>query len=389
MKNNQNIWMMGWVSFFTDLASAMIKPIIPIYVVLVLHEGVDKLGVVVAISTFVSFALRWFGGWLSDYFGHIKPFLILGYGLSAITKPMIGFAGSWQGVALLSACERFGKAVRAAPKDKLISLSTNSEKQGRAFGLHKTLDISGEVVGALVVFIILYFFGRNEYWIREIFYWTILPSIISMMFLIFFVTDNPDTTLIKNYKNSEKIANEVFSKNLKLQLVLFFAASFLLVSESFMLIRAHEAGVLLAFLPLLVMASTLTQVLLSYFTGKTADDHGYEKVLLWGITAGLISLLFLAAGQKSFVALGFVFQGIFMVATINAIRMRLGKFKQAKGKIYGWFYSIHAVVTATGALVTGWLWQVLGGTETLLLFAGIYSVLLLLYISVRNYFRKY
>lgn len=285
---------MGWVSFFTDIASSMIKAVIPVYVVLVLHEGVDKLGIVVAISTFISFALRWLGGWLSDYYDRSKPFLVFGYGLSAVTKPLFGFVGSWQCVAFLSASERLGKAIRAASKDKLISLSTNSNKQGRAFGLHKTLDISGEVLGALVAFIILYMFGKSEYWIREIFYWTILPSVLSMILLIFFVKEVTADSQNLREERVKTTIKSFFTPKLKLKLMLFFTANFLMVSESFMLIRAHEAGIVVSFLPLLLAAGTLSQALLSYFTGMSADDHGDEKVLITGVFAGFVSLLLLA-----------------------------------------------------------------------------------------------
>ena len=388
MNATRNIWLMGWVSFFTDLATAMIKPIIPVYVVLILQEGVDKLGMVVAISTFISFALRWLGGWLSDVYGRSKPFLILGYGLSALTKPLFGFAASWQMVAFLSATERLGKAIRAASKDKLISLSSNSKKQGRAFGLHKTLDISGEVIGALVAFMILYTFGKSEYWVREIFYWTALPSVLSVLLLIFFVKEVKGEDQKSAVDKTVSIKN-IFTPRLKLKLMLFFAASFLMVSESFMLIRAHEAGIMVTFLPLLLVAGTLSQALLSYFTGKSADDHGDEKVLLAGVFSGFISLLLLTSGQHDLVAMSFVFQGIFMVTTINAIRMRLGKFKQAKGKIYGWFYAVNAIVTSSAALLTGWLWDKLGGTDTLIIFTIIYAISLMIYMVGRNKCKKF
>lgn len=363
----------------------MIKPLIPVYVVLVLHEGVDKLGMIVAISTFISFALRWLGGWLSDYYGRSKPFLIAGYGLSAITKPLIGIAASWQSVALLSATERLGKAVRAASKDKLISLSTYSSKQGRAFGLHKTLDISGEVLGALVTFFILYTFGKSEYWIREIFYWTIFPSILSMVFLIFFVKEVTAKSQNPAEESVKAPSKNSFTPKLKLKLILFFSANFLMVSESFMLIRAHEAGIVVTFLPLLLVAGTISQALLSYFTGMSADDHGDEKVLVAGVLAGLISLLLLASGQHDLVAMSFVFQGIFMVTTINAIRMRLGKFKHTKGKVYGWFYTVNAIVTASAALLTGWLWKWLGGTYTLIIFALVYVAVMAIYAIRRRW----
>ena len=377
---------MGWVSFFTDLAHAMIKPIVPIYVVLVLNAGVDKLGMVVAISTFISFALRWLGGWLSDYYDRSKPFLIIGYGISALTKPLFGFATSWQHVAFLSGTERLGKAIRAASKDKLISLSAKEKKQGRAFGLHKTLDISGEVLGALVTFIILYQFGKTEDWIREIFYWTALPSLLAMIVLVFFVKEvsSKYQTAAEKASDSTTANKNIYTAQLKLKLTLFFAANFLMVSESFMLIRAHEAGVIMTFLPLLLVAGTLSQALLSYVTGKSADDLGDEKVLIAGIFSGFISLLLLASGHHYLVATSFIFQGIFMVSTMNAIRMRLGKFKQSKGNTYGWFYAVNAIVTASAALLTGWLWESIGGTETLILFSIVYALAIAIYTISRN-----
>ena len=384
MQSAKNIWLMGWVSFFTDTATAMIKPIIPIYVVVVLHQGVDKLGIVVAVSTFISFALRWLGGWLSDYYSHSKPFLIVGYGLSAITKPLFALTQSWQGVVVLSGTERLGKAVRAASKDKLISLSANSEKQGRAFGLHKTLDISGEVLGALVAFSILHFFGKDEYWIREIFYWTILPSALAMIVLIFFVKEVAAT--IPPINERIKPAKEHLSAKLRFKLLLYFSTSFLMVGESFMVIRAHEAGVIVSLLPLLLVAGTITQALLSYFAGKSADIYGDEKVLLAGIIAGFIAMILLTSNHHDLVALAFVFQGIFMVTTLNAIRMRLGQFSHSKGKIYGWFYSLYAIVTSVAALVMGALWEWLGGTQTLTVFSACYLLVMLIYLTAHKRF---
>ncbi len=385
MSRNKNIWMLGWVSFFTDMATAMIKPIIPIYIVVVLRQGVDKLGVVVAITTFVSFFLRWLGGWLSDRYGRSKPFLLLGYGLSGLIKPLLGIAGSWQMVAGLSATERLGKALRAAPKDKLISASSQQKKQGRAFGIHKALDISGEALGALLAFLMLYVLGQDQYWLRQVFLWTIAPTLAGMLVLFFLVQDKPDQVAANDASTDNPVAAEAMPLRLKLKLALFFVASFLMVNESFMLIRAHEVKITLALLPLLAMAGSLTQALLSYTLGKKADDSGDGVVLFWGVAAGLVSLLLLAFGQTYLVAAGFVFQGVFMVATMNALRMRLGQFKHSKGNKYGWFYAINAIVTATGAIITGWLWQTIGGADTLRLVALCYAILLIVFALVYRY----
>jgi MFS family permease len=117
---DKNVVVLGWVSFFTDLASAMINPILPIYVVYILENGVDKLGIIVAISTFISYFLRFFSGYLSDRYGLVKPLVVSGYLISAISKPLLYFSQTWQTVAVLRGTERLGKAARSAPKDVLI-----------------------------------------------------------------------------------------------------------------------------------------------------------------------------------------------------------------------------------------------------------------------------
>ncbi len=114
---DKNVVMLGWVSFFTDMASAMINPILPIFVVLFLHEGMDKLGLIVAIATFVSYALRLLSGYISDRYGIVKPLVVGGYALSALSKPLMGLSQGYHSVAGLNALERLGKGIRSAPKD--------------------------------------------------------------------------------------------------------------------------------------------------------------------------------------------------------------------------------------------------------------------------------
>ena len=126
------------VSFFTDLASSLVIPLLPFFIVIVLDQGVDKLGIVLAVTTLVSYLLRFIGGIASDRMDSNKQFLIVGYGLSAIAKPILGLTESWLGVAGVRSGERLGKAIRSAPKDKLISLSANSDKMGASLGLHKS-----------------------------------------------------------------------------------------------------------------------------------------------------------------------------------------------------------------------------------------------------------
>jgi len=118
---NKNIIALGFVSFFTDMASSMVTSVLPLFVVYVLHEGVDKLGFIVGIATFVSYGFRFVFGYLSDKYKIVKPFVVAGYAISAVTKPLLYFSNGWVSVATLRGIERIGKAVRSATKDSLIS----------------------------------------------------------------------------------------------------------------------------------------------------------------------------------------------------------------------------------------------------------------------------
>lgn len=191
MKNiDKNIIALGWVSFFTDMASSMVTTLLPIFIVYVLHEGVDKLGIVIAIATFISYIFRIIFGYLSDKYKIVKPFVVSGYFISAITKPLLAFSSTYMSVALLRGVERMGKAVRSASKDSLISSYAKDKAHGKTFGFHKMMDIAGELKGAIIVFVIFLYFTKDENTIRTIFAYTLIPGLIATFIMIFFVKDS-------------------------------------------------------------------------------------------------------------------------------------------------------------------------------------------------------
>ncbi len=188
---NKNVIWLGWTSFFTDMASSMITTLLPIFVVYVLHEGVDKLGIVIAVATFVSYAFRVVFGYLSDRLAIVKPFIVAGYLVSALSKPLLAFTHTYGTIALLRGVERIGKAVRSAPKDALISAYSQTRSSGRTFGFHKMMDISGELGGALIVLAVFMLLQKDEAFIRTIFTWTLLPGLIATAIMLIFVEDTP------------------------------------------------------------------------------------------------------------------------------------------------------------------------------------------------------
>jgi len=374
---NKNIYYLGLVSFFTDFASAMITPVLPIFIVYILNDGVDKLGVVIASATFVSYIFRIFFGYLSDRFQIRKPFLIIGYSISAISKPLLAFLSTYQSVALLRSVERMGKAVRSASKDSLISTYSKKNESGKTFGFHKTMDIAGELFGAIAVFAIFYFYGTEEDILRNIFLLTLIPGIIGVLILSFFVQDDTAKSKDKKYK----FAKEDF--RLFPTLFIYFCFIFFMMGDSFFIIVAKEAGYLISFIPIFIIVLTLTQTLTSYYFGVMSDKKGSQNVLRFAYVFGIFSII---AIKLAFIWLGFIFLGIFTVASLNAIRSYISVNAKNKASIYGLFYGGIAIFSSLGALTFGYIWQKFGQSNALMFsLVGMMMILIILLFKDRRF----
>lgn len=350
---NKNVIMLGWVSFFTDMASAMIMPILPIFVVLVLHEGMDKLGIIIAISTFVSYALRVLSGYISDRYNIVKPLVVGGYVFSALSKPLIGWTHGYKSVAGLLAFERLGKGLRSAPKDLMIARYSKENASGKTFGFHKMMDIAGELSGALILFILLWFFGQSETVIRNIFYATLVPGIIGLVIVIFFVSDVPKP------KSISKQSFTLTQNDKKTVGALFFYFLFLLFvfSSSFFTMQAKEVGIATTVLPLLFVVSAGVQTLSSYLFGILIDKFGVKRILAFSYACGAAAQGFLYLQSPVFTWVSYAFLGLFTVASLNANRAFIAQSADNKGSVYGVFYAGVALFGALGAYIAGLIWE--------------------------------
>ena len=343
---NRNIIALGFVSFFTDMASSMVTSILPLFIVYTLHEGIDKLGYIVAIATFISYMFRVFFGYLSDKYQVVKPFVVTGYCISAVTKPLLYMSGSWQSVATLRGAERIGKAVRSATKDSLISVYS-AGKSGKTFGFHKTMDIAGELTGSFIVFGLLFFLGESETLFRNIFAFTLIPGLISVVIVLFFVKDVP-------YKCKPKSFELKQDYGLLPLLFIYFGFVFFIFNDSFFLIKAKEVGIATIYIPLLVVLLNFTQTVLSYFLGIKIDDMGAKKILTLSFAFGILSTVSL---YFNCVVIGFILLGVFIVGSLNALRAYISDHAYNKGTVYGILYGGMALFGALGALVTGLIWE--------------------------------
>ncbi len=374
-KIDKNVVMLGWVSFFTDMASAMINPILPIFIVTILHQGMDKLGIVVAAATFVSYALRLVSGYISDRYGIVKPLVVGGYALSAISKPLIGFTHGYKSIAALRALERLGKGLRSAPKDLMIAHYGERSGAGKSFGFHKTLDIGGELTGTLLLLGLLYHFGESEGVIRGIFFATLIPGLIGLLLVALFVRDIPKERVRRRerFKLTERDRATVRS--------LFFYFLFLLFifSDAFFTMQAKEVGIGIALIPLLFVVSTGMQTLTSYLFGLWIDRVGPRRILLFSYLCGAAAQGLLYLQKPLYTWLSYAFLGLFTVSSLNANRSLIASRADNRGSVYGIFYASIALFGASGAYISGVIWERLGIDAALLFGLGGTAAMALLY----------
>lgn len=348
--------MLGWVSFFTDMASAMINPILPLFIVIVLHEGMDKLGIIVAIATFVSYALRLFSGYIADHYGLVKPMVVGGYAFSALSKPLIGFTQGYESVAALKAAERLGKGLRSAPKDLMIARYSKENESGKTFGFHKTLDIAGELSGTLILFGLLWIFGQSETVMRNIFYATLIPGIIGLMIAAFFVYDIPRP----KYSPNTSFALTARDKKVVRSLFFYFLFILFLFNDAFFTMQAKGVGIATALIPLLFMVSAGMQTLTSYLLGSLTDKIGVKRIMVFAYFCAVTAQALLYMKSPLYTWFAYAFLGLFTVASLNANRAFIAQKADNRGSVYGIFYAGVALFGAAGAYISGLIWESFG-----------------------------
>ena len=360
---DRNVVMLGWVSFFTDMASAMVNPLIPVFIVTVLGEGMERLGLIVAAATFFSYALRLLSGYVSDRYGVVKPLVVGGYALSAFAKPLLGLSQGWQSVAALRILERIGKGLRSAPKDVMISRYSKSAREGRTFGFHKTLDIAGELCGSLLLFALLLWLGEGESVLRTLFWLTLIPGSVALLLMIFFVADVPRAGV-----PALRFALAAEDRRVIRGMLGYFCFLFFMFGDAFFTMRALGIGFGMELLPLLFIVSTAVQTLLSYPLGRLIDRRGEGEVLRLALIAGVAAQWLLYEGRPLSLWSAYALLGLFSVASLNANRTLISRHACNRGSVYGVFYSGVALFAAAGAWTVGAIWERFG-TEAALLFS--------------------
>ena len=352
----RNVFALGFVSFFTDVSTEMILGILPVYVVQELGATRAALGLMEGIAEMTNYMFRLISGVLSDKLGKRKLFVFIGYAFSGIAKPMFAFAKTWLDALIVRTLDRLGKGIRTSPRDALISQSVKEKEAGKAFGIHRTLDQLGAVLGPLTAFIIVPLYGA-----RTLFLISFIPAAIALVILAFFVVDvkierKPRGIL----EGASKILRGSFLLLLA-SLVIFNVGAY---NFSFVIVRAQELGIPLAAAPLVYMLINLTHTAVGFPSGIAADKWGREKVLLLSFLMFSLTSFILVFATGSWldavlIALLFgVFQG--MYDTVSRAVLPRYVPEELRGTAYGVYYIAIGLAFLLGISTVGYLWDAYG-----------------------------
>lgn len=352
----KNVFVISLVSFFNDVASEMIYPIVPIFLTTVLGAPVTIVGLIEGIAESTASILRVFSGWFSDKFRSRKPFMILGYGLSALSKAVLAGSFHWSMVLGGRFLDRFGKGIRTSARDALIAESSEGQYRGSVFGFHRAADTMGALIGPFIALALLSKFGDN---LRFVFYLAVIPSVIGIVLLTVFVKD------IRRRQNrgnapSFRLRDVELSRDFKIFLIVSAVFAIGNSSDAFLILRAHDLGLSLNLTIAVYALFNFFYALCSHPAGIISDKIGQKKVLLWGFCLfSLVYFLFGIITEDYLLWVLFPLYGLYMALTegIGKAYISLLVKKDFTGTTYGIYQTLIGVLTFLSSLIAGFLWK--------------------------------
>ena len=371
----RNVKVLSFVSLLNDVASEMIFPLLPQFLLKVLHGGADWLGAIEgAADSFSSLVKLWSGG-RSDRGGNRKRFVICGYALANLVRPLIGLiAAPWQLFAIRMA-DRAGKGVRTSPRDALIADSTPPEIRGRAFGFHRGMDHLGAAVGPLLAAAFLWFWRDApadvfENSVRHLFLLTAIPGVLVVLLLWLGLREPARATPATPRPT---LTLQPFDRRFRrylLALVVFTLAN---SSDAFLLLRAGELGVATWMLPILWSVFHVAKSGGNIVCGRLVDRVGPRPMILFGwVYYAAVYLAFAFATVQWHVWTLFLAYAVFYALTEPAEKTLVANLvgQEHRGLAYGWYNCAIGIATLPASVIFGVLYQSFGKNGALVAFGS-------------------
>ena len=391
---------MGIVSFFTDFSTEMVMSVLPLYIVKDLDLSRTALGAIEGSGEFVNYIFRIPSGYISDKIGKRKILVIIGYGISTFSKPFFIFVTTFVDTIIVRIGDRIGKGIRTAPRDALIADSVDESNTGRAFGIHRTLDQIGAIIGPLFAFLILELFGGN---IQSIFLLSIIPGVISLFILIHFVKDKIIGDGKIGEQGGEKLVKIAFFSNLKnlffenkifVYLVIIIGVFSLgAFNYSFVLLKSTDLGVEQNFVPIIYTIINITHTIIGIPAGILSDRIGKEKVVIIGFFLFVMTGLLMYISEQNnilyIISIPLIY-GLYVGISETVQRALISKYvsEHNRGTAFGFYGLIIGICLLIGNVTFGFLWDNNDIGIALLYSLSLSTLAIIsLFIFIKNFFK--
>ncbi|NGZ97655.1 MAG: MFS transporter [Nitrospira sp. WS110] len=358
------VWVLGFVSMLMDISSEMIHSLLPLFMVTILGASTIAVGLVEGSAESLALVVKVFSGTLSDYLGKRKALAVFGYALGAFTKPLFALATGVDLILTARLLDRVGKGVRGAPRDALVADIAPPQLRGAAFGLRQSLDTTGAFVGPLVA-VGLMLLWANDF--RAVFWVAVIPGVMAVVLLVFGVREPV-------CRQTEPRTNPIRRDNLKrldsaYWWVVGVGSVFTLArfSEAFLVLRAQQGGIPIAFVPLVMVAMNLIYALSAYPFGKLSDTMSHAKLLVLGLIVLIAADVVLAINNHwGIVLLGVVLWGLHMGMTQGLLVAMIAGASPAdlRGTAYGFFNLACGLALLAASALAGIVWEQFGAPFT-------------------------
>jgi len=353
------VFLMGLVSLFTDISSESIQSILPLFIIQI-GGNILVLGLISGITNAIANVLKGITGWMSDRINKRKPFIVAGYSLSNLSKPLIGLSPSWEMVLGLKSTDRIGKGLRTSSRDTLISYY--AAKKGKAFGLHRAMDTLGAVFGSLLAFLLLFLAWSYS----QIIFFSIIPGLIAVALILPVKDVSPEELDKKLKKKIRKDKMEKIDRNFIKLIVILGVIEFASLDVVFLIIRARDyiPPDLIYLIPVFYLILNLVYTIFSPINGSLSDKFGRKPIIVIGLSILLISCVILAFPVEvslfsvALIIIIYIMHGFYLASVDPISRAYIADLagKEKRGRAYGYYYFSVGFISMVEALIFGYLY---------------------------------
>ena len=362
------VWLVSWTSFFTDTASEMVYPLMPLYLTKVLGGTALSLGIIEGAAEGLNSVLKIASGAISDRWSRRKPFVLAGYTISSAMRPFLALATTWPHMLALRLSDRVGKGLRTAPRDALLASWSEPSTRGYVFGLHRSMDHLGAMVGPLVASLFLWMFPGQYRWLFAL---TIVPGTIAVLLLL----PVPDTgrdgpaaaapgaaapaaatraAAVASAQAAELGAP--FYRYLGVVLLFGLGNS----TDAYLLLRLSDVGIAAVWIPLVWSALHVVKAVVSPIGGIVSDRLGRRGVIVagWLVYAAVYGGFALASSLPALLTLFFVY-GLYYGLTEGVEKALVADLApaDARGMAFGLYHAAIGMAALVASLLFGVIWK--------------------------------